>query len=461
MISLSFHGAAGTVTGSKYLITVNDKKALIDCGMFQGDRELRQRNWRPMPFKPADIAAVIATHSHIDHIGYLPRLVRDGFMGNIYATPPTFDISKISLLDSAHLMEEDAAFRNKKGLTRHKKALPLFTADDVEKTIKYFIPVEFGDWVDVCKGIKFRFHIAGHILGAASVECLLNDGNRQVSILFSGDIGRYAVPLVIDPAPPPRADYIVCESTYGGHLHPPEDPFFELAKILDEIIENKRILLIPAFAIGRTQQITYMINTLRRLERIPPIDIHLDSPMAIKATDIYRKYKDYHTVDLNNLSGNDKFLSGDNVFIHRTRKSSQELNKLKGPGIIISASGMLTGGRILHHLINRLPNPKTILALVGFMARGTLGRKIFDGEKQVYIHKMPVDVKAKAIKMFSLSGHADYYEIGHWLEDINEIPKKVFITHGEPDESKAMANYLKEQRNWSCEIPVLDQTVEL
>lgn len=461
MIKLAFHGAAGTVTGSKYLISVNEQKVLIDCGIFQGPRDLRQRNWKPLPFAASDVSAVVVTHAHVDHVGYLPRLKREGFSGKVYATPPTAEIAKICLLDSAHLQEEDAEYRNKKGLTRHKKALPLFTTEDAEAVSRDFESVNFDVWQTISRGIRFRYHVAGHILGAASVEVALDDGGRQTSILFSGDVGRYAVPLIIDPTRPPEVEYVVCESTYGGHIHPPEDPFFVLAGILDDVIARESVLLIPAFAVGRTQQITYMVNTLARQGRIPSLDIHIDSPMAIKAIDIYRKYQDYHHLQLDNMRRHDSFLGGSNVTLHRKRKSSKALNKLKGPAIIISASGMLAGGRILHHLLNRLADANTTLALVGFMAQGTLGRKILDGDKLVYIHKTSVDVKARIIKLMSLSGHADYYELMHWLEPMTRQPRMVFVTHGEKEESKAMADHIKQERGWPCRIPSLDETVEL
>lgn len=460
MIRICFHGATGTVTGSMYLITVNNTQLLVDCGVFQGPRELRLRNWEKLPFDPAKLKAVIVTHAHIDHIGYLPRLAAQGFSGPVYATPPTADIAVVQLTDSAKLQEEDAAYRNKKGLTRHKKALPLFTTEDAQSVLKMFQKVSFNSWHNLASGIRFRCHIAGHVLGAASIELELDDGEKKVSVLFSGDIGRYAIPLIIDPAEPPAVDYLICESTYGGHIHPPEDPFFKMAEILDDIIERKSILLIPAFSVGRTQQIIYMVNTLIRQKRIESIDIHVDSPMAVKATDIYRRYKKYHNLNPAQLKAKSGFLSGKNVHLHRKRKASKQLNKLKGPVIILSSSGMMTGGRIMHHLINRLPDPTTTLALAGFMARGTLGRKISEGDKLVYIHKRPIEVNAKTIRLHGLSGHADFYELEHWLENM-PTPRKVFLTHGEPDETIAMGNYLKEKKGWHCDIPRMDQSIEL
>ncbi|MBI5266719.1 MAG: MBL fold metallo-hydrolase [candidate division Zixibacteria bacterium] len=460
MITLSFHGAAGTVTGSKYLVNCNGQRILIDCGMFQGAKELRERNWNPLPFDPRTVFTVVLTHAHIDHVGYLPRLVRLGFDGNVFATPPTCDIAAITLADSAGLQEEDAAFRNKRKATSHPVALPLFTAADAETAIDRFQAVTFGEWKKINECFRFRYHIVGHLLGAASVELEITDSNRRVTILFSGDVGRYAGPLTIDPANPPACDYLVCESTYGGRMHEPEDPYFALAALLDDVIAKRSVLLIPAFAIGRTQQIMYMMNRLEADGRISRIPVHIDSPMAIHATDLYVKYAGYHKLseDRDEL---DAALDGRDVTLHRKRESSKDLNSLRGPAVIISASGMLTGGRILHHLINRLPDPKTIVAIVGFLPAGTLGHRLLDGDKLVYIHKQPVDVRAKIVKLSGLSGHADYYEILHWLEPMTTRPKKVFVTHGEPEQSAALAEHFRSSRGWDCRIPRLDDSVEL
>jgi len=461
LITLSFHGAAGTVTGSKYLVSVNDKQLLIDCGMFQGPRDLRQKNWDLTPFDPKKLIATILTHAHIDHIGYLPRIGRLGFGKTIYATPPTIELAKLSLRDAAYLQEEDAEYRNKKKLTRHEKALPLFDSDDVENIDDQFRGVDFGTWTEVAEWIRFRYHVVGHILGAACVELVVNDNGREVSILFSGDVGRYGNPLTKNPAEPPQTDYIVCESTYGGRLHEAEDPYYEFAKIINDIYDRRGVLLIPSFAIGRTQQVTYLIRDLVKQNRIPEINVHIDSPMAVSVTELYLKYKDYHAIDLAALTGKDSVFDGKHVFLHRDRQSSKDLNKERGPAVILSASGMLSGGRILHHMIQRLPKKENTVALVGYMAEGTLGRKLADGADLIYIHKQPVEVKAKLVKLYSLSGHADYNEILHWLEPVKTAPKKVFITHGEPTQSEAMAGHLTAERGWECHIPALHDTVEL
>ncbi len=461
MISLAFHGAARTVTGSKYLITVNDRKILIDAGIFQGRRELRRLNWEPLPFAGSDLDAIILTHAHIDHIGYLPRLIKDGFRGKVFCSAPTAELAEISLLDSAHIQEEDANYRNKKKLSRHKKALPLYTVEDAEDAIRMIHPVPFDNWESLNDEFRFRLAVVGHVLGAAGIEVGLNDNGRKTDIFFSGDVGRYGNPLTRNPAHPPECEYMVCESTYGGRLHAPEDPRATFIKLINDAVERKAVLLIPAFAVSRTQQITYLINELTRYGLVPPVELYLDSPMAISATEIFCRYHSFHKVDIKKIGGPNCVLNGERVHLCRKRKESQKLNKLKGPAIIMSASGMLTGGRIMHHLMNRLGDPQTTVALAGYMAEGTLGRKIAEGAEEVRIHKQLFKVQAKIVKMRGLSGHADFYEMLHWLEDMEKAPKRVFVTHGELSQSEAMAEHLKTKRNWNCHIPTMGEVVEL
>jgi metallo-beta-lactamase family protein len=433
----------------------------VDCGLFQGSRDQRQLNWQAPPFDPAELQAVVLTHAHIDHIGFLPRLVRQGYQGPVYTTAPTGDLARISLLDSANIQEEDAAYRNRKRLTRHKEALPLFTTNDAGEALNLVKPVLFNNWIPLTDNTRMRLHVAGHVLGAAGVEIQADDNGRRITLFFSGDVGRYGNPLTINPAEPPGFDYLVCESTYGGRLHEPEDPRAVFIELVNEVVKNKRVLLIPAFAVDRTQQIVFLINELIRHRLIPEIDIHIDSPMAVSATDIYSKHHSYHSVDISNLSGSGCILEGKNVYLHRKRRSSKVLNKLKGPAVIISASGMLTGGRILHHLLNRLNKSSTTVALAGSMAQGTPGRRLTDGATELRIHKQVVEVKARIVQMNGLSGHADFYEILHWLEPVAEAPKRVFITHGETEQSQAMAEKLRTERGWDCYIPALNEAVEL
>jgi len=458
---ISFHGATGTVTGSKYLLESEDSRVLVDCGMFQGARELRLLNWDKPAFNPARIDSVILTHAHIDHIGYLPRLVSQGFRGRVFATPPTIDLAAISLFDTAHMQMEDAAYRTRKKYTRHEKALPLFDTGDAELAIKRMLPVGFDKFIAISDNIRFRFQPAGHILGAGGVEVTAGNGSGKTTIFFSGDVGRYGNPLTIDPTPPPECDYLVCESTYGGRLHEPDDPYQVFADLINDAITDKSVILIPAFAISRTQQIIYIINDLIRHKRIPPIAIHIDSPMAISATDIYCKYHSLHRIDIRELAPDQCMLEGRNVFLHKDQNTSKALNKLKGPAIIMSAGGMMTGGRIMHHLINRLPDPACTVVITGFMAEGTIGRKLLDGAKEVYIHKQPVAVGAKIMIVHGLSGHADYFELLHWLEPLTTPPRRVFITHGELSQSEAMAGHLQQERKWECYIPSLNEKIEL
>ena len=387
--------------------------------------------------------------------------MQQGFSGDIYATPPTVDLAEISLLDSAELQEEDAAWRNKKKLSRHEVALPLFTVEDAKRTLQMLKPIPFSSWLTLNDSIRFRYHPAGHILGAAAVELETQSTAGKKTILFSGDVGRYGNPLTVDPSEPPACDYLVCESTYGGRLHEPEDPRARLIELVNDAVANKSVLLVPAFAVGRAQQITYLINELYRYKLVPKINIHIDSPMAISATDIYMKYQGYHGLDPSMLSGRDCALDDDNVFLHRKRESSKLLNKLKGPAVIVSSSGMLTGGRIMHHLMNRLDDPNTVVVLVGFMAEGTRGRQLAEGATEISIHKQLFRVKARVVHLHGLSGHADFYEILHWLEGLKQAPRRVFVTHGEPSQAAAMAQHIKDARGWDCHVPHLGETVEL
>jgi len=461
LLSITFFGAAGTVTGSKYLVETDNSAVLVDCGIFQGPRELRILNWDRPVYKASKIDAVIITHAHIDHVGFLPRLFRQGFDGRIYATPATIELAAISLLDTAHLQAEDASYRNRKKLTRHKEAEPLYTVHDAETVIKRMFPIPFDKRFELTDEIAFRYQPAGHILGAASVKIETVNAGKENTIFFSGDVGRYGSSLVKDPVSPESCDYLVCESTYGGRLHEVENPYSVFEDLVNTAVEEKSVILIPAFAVSRTQQITYIINSLVRQKRIPPIPIHIDSPMAISVTDIYCKYHDLHKIGLEDLTGETCLLEGRNVFMHKDRNSSKALNKLKGPAIIMSASGMMTGGRIMHHLINRLPDPSCTLIISGFMAQGTIGRKLADGEKEVFIHKQPVSVKAKVKSVLGLSAHGDFQELLHWLEPLNPAPKRVFVTHGELSQSEAMAGHLKNERNWDCYIPKLNEKIEL
>src|SRR5262245_53476328 len=351
MVEIGFHGGAGTVTGSRYLIASEDHRTLVDCGMYQGLKSLRERNWAPCPFDPRALPVVVLTHAHIDHIGMIPRLVKDGFKGSILCTPATRDLAELMLLDAARLQEEDAEFLNRKSITKHQPALPLFDTADAQEALKLFVTQPYGVWTQLNPQMSFRYRNAGHILGSANVEMRVQD----LTVLFSGDLGRYNTPLTPDPDPPPRADYMLLESTYGDRLHHAGDVHDQVEHVVQATLKRRGIVVAPAFAVGRAQQLIYVLENLMRSGRLPLLPIHLDSPMAVDATAIYKKYPDEHEAGTT--------LSASNLTLHRSVQESKALNDFQGPGILISSSGMLTGGRILHHLKRLLPDERHTVML--------------------------------------------------------------------------------------------------
>jgi metallo-beta-lactamase family protein len=460
MIQLSFHGAAQTVTGSKYLLQAEGTKVLVDCGMFQGLKELRERNWHPLPFEATDVHSCVLTHAHIDHVGYLPRLVKYGFRGAIYCTPATAELTELTLYDAANCQEEDAQYANEKGFSKHKPALPLFDTNDVRKTVKLLQPRERGTWIPL-GGPFFAKHIdVGHLLGSAMILVEARLPNKTTRILFSGDVGRYHAPLYHDPAPPPQCDYLICESTYGDRDHPAEPVLDQVAETVNTAIARGGVMVMAAFAIGRSQQLIYLLRTLMADNRIPEIPIVIDSPMAVDATRIYCTYSDEHDLSESQLTGPQCVLHGKQIRLAKTRGESKSINSLKGPAVIISSSGMMTGGRILHHLQQRLPDPKNTIILGGFSAPGTRARILADGAPFLKLFGTQVPVRAAIARMPALSGHADRTELLRWLQPLN-APKQVFLTHGEIDSSRAFAATLKEQRGWSVHIPQQGERVDL
>lgn len=461
MISLAFHGAAQSVTGSKYLIRIGREMCLLDCGVFQGLKELRLRNWDSPPFNAHKVKHIVLTHAHIDHIGFIPRLFKFGFRGEILCSGPTARLAEILLLDAAHLHEEDAYFLNKTKATRHEPALPLFTTDDAKAVLKFFKNVPMEEDIEISPSISFQLHPVGHILGACSATMRLKDGGPAKTIRFSGDIGRYNVPLIPDPLPPSNCDYLVLESTYGDRLHPDVDPWEVLEGLVNEIVEKRSVLLIPSFAVGRAQQLVHMLRGLEEQSRIPPVPVHVDSPMAIDATAIFCDFPGLSRVNLTEDGAKACRMYGPNITYHRTRKSSQEINDMKGPRVIISASGMLTGGRILHHLIHRGGDPGNIIAFAGYQAIGTRGRDLVEGNKTVRFHGHEQTIRAQVTQLGGLSGHADYSEIMRWLGAMKTPPKMTFVTHGEPEPSAAMAKRVKEERGFETTLPELGDEFEI
>ena len=455
MLRIGFHGAAGTVTGSRHLVMAGGEWALIDCGMYQGLKSLRMKNWEPPPFDPKRLPFVVLTHTHIDHSGMLPRLVREGFEGAIICTPPTLALAGLLLRDAAHIQEEDAEYLNRKGLTKHKPALPLFTTEDAEKALSLFVPRPYGEWTDLPETMRVRFHNAGHLLGSAMVEMQVRgkESGEPVTLLFSGDLGRYDMPLNLDPQPPPESDYLVLESTYGGRKHCADDLYTQVERIVKHTTGRGGVLLIPSFAVGRSQQIIYVLNVLMEEHRIPSLPIHLDSPMAVDATAIYRTFPDEHEA-----RGE---LHARNVHMHRSVAQSIALNDFNGPGVIISSSGMLHAGRVLHHLKRLLPDPRNTVALIGYQAAGTRGRALIEGARSIRIHGRDVPVGAHVEDLCGFSGHADEDETMRWLSGWSSAPREVFLVHGEPESSAALASRIRSERGWKVRAPELGEIVTL
>jgi metallo-beta-lactamase family protein len=463
MMRLTFLGAAGTVTGSRYLVEVHDRSFLIDAGLFQGRKELRQRNWQPLPLDARTLDGVILTHAHIDHSGFLPRLVHDGFAGPTYVTTPTRRLLPPMLVDAAHLQEEEARFANKVGSSRHAPALPLFTVEDAQLALRTLKALAFDAPFSLAPGIELTYHRQGHILGAAAVALRVKvAGGEHVTVYFSGDVGRYAVPILQPPTAYPGSTYLVVESTYGDRLHDGGDPGEQLAAAVEEARARGGVLIIPAFAIDRTQEILFLLRELIADESIAPLPVFLDSPMALEATVAYRDCVREHDVETRALreAGIDPFAPAGLTLV-RSIDESKHLNSLQGPAIVISASGMATGGRVLHHLRNHLPDPRNTVLFVGFQAEGTRGRRLLSGEKEVKIFGEMVPVRAAVRSISSLSAHADADELTIWAASAAERPRLVFVTHGEEAASRALAGRYAARFGWDCYLPRLEESVPL
>ncbi|HEX5036048.1 MAG TPA: MBL fold metallo-hydrolase [bacterium] len=450
--SLQFIGATGTVTGSKYLLTFGKHHYMIDCGLFQGLKVLRQRNWHPLPIQPGRIDSVVLTHAHIDHTGYLPLLIKSGFRGHAYATPATRALCGVLLPDSGHLQEEDADFANRHKFSKHHPALPLYTEADAREALKYFESVGFHKRVELSRHVSFQFLPAGHILGAAIVQFMVSGR----TITFSGDLGRPKSDIMKPPVPVRETDYLVVESTYGDRCHPREDPKTVIKDAIVETLEKGGTVLIPAFAVGRAQQVLFLLNELKNSGDLPNVPIYVNSPMATDATHIFR--------DINGdlAISREKFQELFQIAKFVTSvEESKRIATSRQPSIIISASGMATGGRVLHHLKFLAPEPKNLILFVGFQAAGTRGEAMMDGADEIKIHGMKIPVRAQVKLIDTLSAHADSDEIMGWLKQFSRAPKMTFITHGEPLASEALRKRIEEELHWECEVPDYLETFQL
>jgi metallo-beta-lactamase family protein len=452
MPSIQFLGAAGTVTGSKYLVKCDGLNILVDCGLFQGLKSLRLQNWDQFPVEPSEVDVILLTHAHIDHSGYIPRLVKSGFKGKIYATSATLDLCQILLPDAGYLAEEEADFLNRHHRSKHRPALPLFTFEEAKQALRSFESVPFNQVKSLTEKIHFHFRYAGHILGAASVS--LEIGEKK--IFFTGDIGRASHPLFFDPQPIPDADYIVTESTYGNRRHGSEDVLADLEKIIDETYERKGVVILPSFAVGRAQELMYYLWQLKKRNRLPNIPMYLNSPMATNVNNLFIKHHLLHR-----LTRSESEELCNVVEYVRSVEESKKLNEREGPMLIISASGMLTGGRVLHHIKKFGPDSKNTIVLAGFQAAGTRGEALENHIGEIKIHGEIVPIRARIKALQNMSGHADYQEILDWFSGSNIKSQKSFITHGEPAAAEALSSRISERLGWSCLIPVQNQIIEL
>lgn len=459
MATLQFLGAAGTVTGSCYLLEHRGQRVLIDCGLFQGSKPLRTRNWEEWPVDPRAISAVVLTHAHIDHTGGLPRLVRQGYRGPVYCTPATRDLCGLLLPDSGYLQEEEARYANQRGYSRHSPALPLYTSKDARDALKSFESFGYERTRRIAPGIRLTFYRAGHILGAAI--CVIDLEHTGERIVFSGDLGRYQAPILRDPQSIEHATSVLVECTYGDRQHDETPARDVLEQALHEAFERRGVVVIPSFAVGRAQEVLYHLDRLEEAGRIPVVDVFVDSPMAVDATPIYLAHPEEHDLVMRTLVEQNRTpLATKRTRFITSVAESRKLNAHDGPAIIISASGMATGGRVLHHLAHRLPDPRNTILFVGYQAAGTRGARLVRGEKEVRIHGREVPVRAAVRSISGFSAHADWTESMRWLEGFSTPPQQIFCVHGEPDALQAMQRRLI-ARDWRAYIPGHMETVEL
>ena len=461
MPKLTFLGAAGTVTGSKHLVEAGGKRLLVDCGLFQGEKELRLRNWAPLPVDPKTIDWVVLTHAHIDHTGWLPRLVSAGFRGPICANQATCELTRVLLADSAHLQEEDAEHAARKGYSKHPQPLPLYTTEDAQAALGRLKEIPRGDPFRISPEFSVRGYDAGHILGSSSLELTITENGHTTIVVFSGDIGRFDQPILNNPRTPPHADYLLCEATYGDRDHPAGSVEDVLAQLINRVAKRNGAVVIPAFAVGRVQTLLYLIRKLEVAGRIPSLPTFVDSPMAITATQLYLAHREDHSLEFTREEqSNGDPLDTHDVRMTRTVEESKRINDV-ACCLILSASGMATGGRVLHHLARRLPDARNAVLLAGFQAAGSRGRQLAEGAKTVKMHGEFVPVRAEIVELHQLSAHAGQSELLRWLNGLQAPPRKTFLVHGEPPGLNALAGLIRLRKNWNAEIARYTQTVEL
>lgn len=461
MAKIHFLGAAGTVTGSKHLVEAAGRRILVDCGLFQGRRELRSVNWQPLDVPPESIDAVVLTHAHIDHTGYLPRLIKDGFRGRVVATAATAALAKILLRDAGKLQEEAASFHNRHGTSKHWPAKPLYTADEGRKAAEFIEGLPYGKSKRLAPRLSLTFEPAGHILGSAIVSFLVDDGASGRRLVFSGDLGRRDSPQQPAPAPIGNTHYLVMESTYGDRLHPDEPPADQLAKAVHRTVDRGGALIIPAFAVARTQSLLYLLDGLERDGRIPELPVYLDSPMAIDATETYRQFEDDLRPEVRDqLASGSRRLRTAKFHLTRTVEESKAIHRVRGPVIILSASGMATGGRVLHHLVERLPRPETTVLISGYQAEGTRGWRLKQGEPTLRMFGHDVAVRAHIEQLEGLSAHGDQADLLHWLKTAEYPPDQTFLVHGETPALTALEKKV-EAMGWPVDVPARGQSVDI
>src|SRR5271167_4095327 len=462
MAKITFLGAAGTVTGSKYLIEAGGKRLLVDCGLFQGSHDLTDRNWQTLPIEPASIDWVVLTHAHIDHTGYIPRLVKAGYRGPFYCNPATHELCTILLLDSAHLQEEEAQFAQKKGYSQHNPALPLYTVAEAQTALNQFREIPRADSFAISPEFSVRPHDAGHILGSTWLELTITENGKQTLVVFSGDIGRYDQVILKDPEPPSRADYLLCESTYGDRDHPPGSPEDALGDVINRVSKRGGVVVVPSFAVGRVQTLMYFVKELQDQKKIPTLPVYVDSPMAISVTDLYEHHKEDHDVDFSREEAAHRDpLNVANVHMTRSVEDSKKINDVVTPCIILSASGMATGGRVLHHLAKRLPDSRNAVLIVGYSAEGTLARSLQDGAQYVRIHGQEIPVRAEVVVLDQLSAHAGRSELLRWLSGFTAPPRQTFLVHGEPNALEGLRAGIDGRYHWPVVVPAYLQSFDL